>query len=82
LLTLDTTAGNTRAGSTSTGETTTDGTRAGGANAGGAAEALCRAAGWTAAGRIPGYTQNADGSLGDAVFFYKRLTTAASRAAG
>ncbi len=40
---------------------------------GDAAEALYRAAGWTEAGRIPDYAQNADGSLGETVLFYRRL---------
>ena len=51
-------------------------------SAGDAAAALYCAAGWTAAGRIPGYARAPDGSLGDAVIFYRRLTSAASTAAG
>jgi len=55
--------------------------------AGDAGEALYRAAGWTVAGRIPGYAQNPDGSLGDTVIFYRQasvlpLTFAALRSEG
>lgn len=41
--------------------------------AGDAAEVLYRDLGWTEAGRIPGFARNADGSLGDVLFFYKTL---------
>jgi GNAT superfamily N-acetyltransferase len=41
--------------------------------AGHAAERLYRATGWHEAGRIPGYALNADGTPGDAVFFWKKL---------
>ena len=50
--------------------------------AGDAGEALYRAAGWTEAGRIPGYARNPDGSLGDTVIFYRQPTSAAATAAG
>ncbi len=50
--------------------------------AGDAGEALYRAAGWTEAGRIPGYARNPDGSLGDTVIFYRQPTNAAATAAG
>ncbi len=49
--------------------------------AGDAAEALVRAAGWTEAGRIPGYARNADGSFSETVFFYRRLSASAATAA-
>jgi hypothetical protein len=29
--------------------------------------------GWTEAGRIPGYTRDADGTLRDTLYFYKRV---------
>lgn len=41
--------------------------------AGDTAERLYRALGWVEAGRIPGYAQNADGTLGDTVLFWKKL---------
>ena len=41
--------------------------------AGGAAERLYRSLGWTAAGCIPGYALNTDGSACDTVIFYKRV---------
>ena len=41
--------------------------------AGDAAEPLYRAAGWIEAGRIPGYSVDAQGAPGDAVLFYKIL---------
>ena len=43
--------------------------------AGDAAEHLYRAMGWQEAGRIPGYALTADGTLGDTVFFWKRVGT-------
>jgi GNAT superfamily N-acetyltransferase len=43
--------------------------------AGDAAEHLYRAMGWQEAGRIPGYALNADGTLGDTVFFWKHVDT-------
>lgn len=46
------------------------------ARAGDPAEAFFRAAGWTEAGRIPGYTRTADGVPGDAVVFYRPLRDA------
>jgi GNAT superfamily N-acetyltransferase len=42
-------------------------------SAGDAAEALFRGMGWTEAGRIPGYTRDADGTLRDTLYFYKRV---------
>jgi GNAT superfamily N-acetyltransferase len=44
-------------------------------------EALCRAAGWTEAGRIPGYIRAADSPPAEAVLFYKPLSGAAPTAA-
>ncbi len=44
--------------------------------AGHASERLYRATGWQAAGRIPGYALNADGTPGDTVFFWKKLEIA------
>jgi hypothetical protein len=41
---------------------------------GDAAERLYRQLGWTAAGTIPGYALDPDGTPHDAVFFYKDLT--------
>lgn len=40
--------------------------------AGDAAEALYRGMGWIEAGRMPAYARNADGTLGDTVYFYQR----------
>ena len=51
------------------------------AGAGDPAEALCRAAGFTEAGRIPGYASDADGAPVEMVFFYKPLRTSAATAA-
>ena len=39
--------------------------------AGGSGEALCRSMGWQAAGVVPGYAMQADGSLDDAIIFWK-----------
>ncbi len=41
--------------------------------AGDAGEALYRSMGWHDAGRIPGFALNADGTLGDTVFFWKEV---------
>jgi GNAT superfamily N-acetyltransferase len=41
--------------------------------AGDTAESLYRSLGWAEAGRIPGWALNADGTLGDTVFFFKRV---------
>lgn len=43
------------------------------AKRGAPAEQLYRAMGWTAAGTIPGYALDSDGTPHDAVFFYKHL---------
>lgn len=43
-------------------------------SAGDSGEALFRGLGWTAAGRIPDYARNADGTLSDTLCFYKRVT--------
>lgn len=40
---------------------------------GSTAERLYRSLGWTAAGEVPGFALNPDGSLCDTVFFYKQL---------
>jgi GNAT superfamily N-acetyltransferase len=44
--------------------------------AGHAAERLYRDMGWQEAGRIPGYALTAEGTLGDTVFFWKKLDIA------
>jgi ribosomal protein S18 acetylase RimI-like enzyme len=41
--------------------------------AGDTAEALYRGMGWIEAGRIPDYARNADGTLCDTLYFYKRV---------
>ena len=41
--------------------------------AGDGAESLYRALGWHEAGRIPGYAQNADGTLCDTVLFWRKV---------
>nr|WP_283949716.1 GNAT family N-acetyltransferase [Limobrevibacterium gyesilva] len=41
--------------------------------AGDAAEPLYRGMGWQEAGRIPGFAVNADGTLGDTVYFWKNV---------
>lgn len=41
--------------------------------AGDAAERLFRDLGWVEAGRIPGFARNADGSLDDQVFYYRKV---------
>ena len=46
------------------------------------AERLYRRMGWTAAGTIPEYALNADGTTHDAVIFYKALTPPSSAAHG
>jgi ribosomal protein S18 acetylase RimI-like enzyme len=46
---------------------------------GDAAEALYEHTGWQRAGVIPGYAQDADGSLCDTVIFYKDLRAAGAR---
>jgi GNAT superfamily N-acetyltransferase len=46
--------------------------------AGDLGEHLYRSAGWIEAGRIPGFAVNADGTLCDTVYFWKRLTPAAA----
>ncbi|MDR3533834.1 MAG: GNAT family N-acetyltransferase [Rhodopila sp.] len=48
--------------------------------AGDAGEALYRAQGWQAAGRIPGYTLSADGAAHDTLFFWKALRQGKARA--
>jgi len=43
-------------------------------SAGDTAQALFHGMGWTAAGRIPGTTRSADGTLRDTEYFYKHIT--------
>lgn len=76
LLTLATTAGDSRAGDTRAETSKTGETNTGSADArdAGAAAALFRGIGWTAAGRIPDATRAADGTLCDTLVFYKRIT--------
>ena len=49
---------------------------------GDAAERLYRSMGWTAAGTIPGYALDPDGTPHDAVIFYKELSQADESRAG
>jgi len=52
------------------------------AKRGGAAEQLYRHLGWTAAGTIPGYALDSDGTPHDTVIFYKELNRAGDSPAG